>query len=173
MALHHTELHHTSGKHRGGDCACNQSLDNAPPALYMGRLWSRCQSACACKHSVTCVRLSAVNAQVMALLLGGWMALQGDISGQQLTSFVLYTEFVMSASLSVCDQWGGVMEAIGASERVIEYLDHPPAPQIQPGTVPDSFSGQVMPRSLRRNGKLLWPLELLCKARLGRRVPVM
>ena len=79
----------------------------------------------------------------MALLLGGWMALRGEISGQQLTSFVLYTEFVMSASLSVCDQWGGVMEAIGASERVIEYLDHPPAPQIQPGTVPAAFTGQV------------------------------
>ena len=37
----------------------------------------------------------------------------------------------------------GVMEAIGASERVMEYLDHPPAPQILPGIVPSSFSGRV------------------------------
>ena len=100
--------------------------------------------------------------QVMALLLGGWMALRGEISGQQLTSFVLYTEFVMSASLSVCDQWGGVMEAIGASERVIEYLDHPPAPQIQPGTVPSSFSGQVWARgSQGPTGARSWARECI------------
>ena len=35
--------------------------------------------------------LSKRQLQVMALTLGGFMALNGTISGQQLTSFVLYT----------------------------------------------------------------------------------
>ncbi len=37
------------------------------------------------------------------------MALAGRISAQQLTSFYLYTDFVVAASLSVCDQWGAIM----------------------------------------------------------------
>ena len=34
------------------------------------------------------------------------MALSGKITPEQLTTFVLYVEFVTAASLSVCDQWG-------------------------------------------------------------------
>ena len=44
--------------------------------------------------------------QVLSLLVGGGMALSGKISAEQLTTFVLYVEFVTAASLSVCDQWG-------------------------------------------------------------------
>lgn len=48
---------------------------------------------------------AAASAQVATLLVGGSMALKGVINAQQLTSFVMYVEFVTSASLSVCDQW--------------------------------------------------------------------
>jgi ABC-type multidrug transport system fused ATPase/permease subunit len=51
-----------------------------------------------------------------------------------------YTEFLASALLSVCDQWGPIMEAVGASERVISYLDAPPAAQISAGLIPDALS---------------------------------
>ena len=83
--------------------------------------------------------------QVATLLIGGRMALAGTINAQQLTSYVMYVEFVTAASLSVCDQWGPFMEALGASERVIGYLDLPPAPQVARGlTLPD-WSGKVRP----------------------------
>ena len=52
-------------------------------------------------------------------------------------------EFVTAASLSVCDQWGGIMESIGASERVMGYLDRPPAPQLSGGRVLPYFTGRV------------------------------
>lgn len=71
------------------------------------------------------------------------MALQGLINAEQLTSYVMYVEFVTSASLSVCDQWGPFMESLGASERVISYLDRPPAPQIAPGRILPHWSGKV------------------------------
>ena len=48
---------------------------------------------------------AAACAQVATLLVGGSMALKGVITAQQLTSFVMYVEFVTSASLAVCDQW--------------------------------------------------------------------
>ena len=44
--------------------------------------------------------------QVLSLMVGGGMALTGKITAEQLTTFVLYVEFVTAASLSVCDQWG-------------------------------------------------------------------
>ena len=71
------------------------------------------------------------------------MALDGAINAQQLTSYVMYVEFVTAASLSVCDQWGPFMEALGASERVIGYLDLSPAPQIASGAVLPDWSGRV------------------------------
>lgn len=81
--------------------------------------------------------------QVVTLLVGGSMALNGQVNPEQLTTFVLYVEFVTAASLSVCDQWGPLMEAIGASERVMYYLDKPPAPQIAAGRKLPSWSGKV------------------------------
>lgn len=42
-----------------------------------------------------------------------------------------------------------VQEALGASERVISYLDAPAAPQIAPGKPLPAFSGQVPIASLR------------------------
>ena len=76
------------------------------------------------------------------------MALEGAINAQQLTSYVMYVEFVTAASLSVCDQWGPFMEALGASERVIGYLDLPPAPQVAPGVTLPDWSGRVRRRPL-------------------------
>lgn len=84
-------------------------------------------------------------AQVLSLMVGGAMALGGRISPEQLTTFVLYVEFVTAASLSVCDQWGGIMESIGASERVMDYLDRGAAPQLSPGRTLPGFSGRVRP----------------------------
>ena len=85
------------------------------------------------------------------------MALASQVNPEQLTTFVLYVEFVTAASLSVCDQWGPLMEAIGASERVMYYLDKPSAAQIAAGRTLPSWSGKVCSASAR----LLWSkLEL-------------
>lgn len=54
-----------------------------------------------------------------------------------------YTEFIASALLSVCDQWGPIMEGAGASERILSYLDAEPAPQIARGVVPGVEAASV------------------------------
>jgi hypothetical protein len=43
---------------------------------------------------------------------------------------VLAVEFVTYASLSACDEVVEVMEAVGASERVLDLLEQPAAPQV-------------------------------------------
>lgn len=53
------------------------------------------------------------------------MALQGTISAQQLTAFVMYVEFVTSASLSVCDQWVGF-----AYQPILSPWTGPPESQV-------------------------------------------
>ncbi|KAL6780989.1 hypothetical protein ACKKBG_A09310 [Auxenochlorella protothecoides x Auxenochlorella symbiontica] len=78
-----------------------------------------------------------------ALLVGGSAALRGQISAQQLTSFMLYVELFASATLSVADQYGPIMESLGASERVMAYLGKPPAPQLAPGKVLDTVTGEI------------------------------
>ncbi|KFM26573.1 ABC transporter B family member 26, chloroplastic [Auxenochlorella protothecoides] len=78
-----------------------------------------------------------------ALLVGGSAALRGQISAQQLTSFMLYVELFASATLSVADQYGPIMESLGASERVMAYLGKPPAPELAPGKVLDTVTGEI------------------------------
>lgn len=81
--------------------------------------------------------------KILALLIGGLMVYQGSITPEQLTTFVLYVEFVTSSSVAVCDQYGAIMEAIGASERVLSYLEDPPSKQIGQGAVLPTVTGQV------------------------------
>lgn len=116
---------------------------------------------CADFQVVVAVLFNAM--QVLSLVIGGGMALQGTITAQQLTTFVLYVEFVTYASLNVCDQWGSIMESIGASERVMEFLDKPCAPQLAAGRILPDFSGTVSSfifKSPQFSRGLIWPCQL-------------
>ena len=44
--------------------------------------------------------------QVVALLLGCHLVLQGALTAEQLTNYIFYVEFVTYASLSACDEVG-------------------------------------------------------------------
>ncbi|CAM9963312.1 unnamed protein product, partial [Ectocarpus fasciculatus] len=57
------------------------------------------------------------------LLLGAGRVFDGRMTGQQLTTFVFYTQFVTSASFDVGDQ---IQEALGAGQKVFELLDREP-----------------------------------------------
>lgn len=51
--------------------------------------------------------------RLATLAVGGAMALGGAATAEQLTAFCFYSEFLASALLSVCDQWGPIMEVRG------------------------------------------------------------
>ena len=48
--------------------------------------------------------------RLATLVVGGSLALAGAVTAEQLTAFCFYAEFLASALLSVCDQWGPIME---------------------------------------------------------------
>ena len=52
------------------------------------------------------------------LALGGALAAAGVLPRTDLTAFVLYTEFISSASADVADQWTRVQEALGSASEV-------------------------------------------------------
>lgn len=54
----------------------------------------------------------------------------GQISAEQLTKFVLYSEWVVHSTWWVGDHWASLMQAIGASEKVFNLLDLPPSTQL-------------------------------------------
>jgi len=69
--------------------------------------------------------------RIFALFVGGLWTLNGTLTAEQLTTFILYVELVMGATGAVADQWAVVMESVGASERVLELAQLPPARQFQ------------------------------------------
>lgn len=85
------------------------------------------------------------SAKVVALLVGGLAISAGQASAAELTTFVLYVDKVISAALAVCEQWASVMEAVGASERVLQLLERPSCAQLSEGkTIPDEeLTGQI------------------------------
>ncbi|CAM6034214.1 unnamed protein product [Sphagnum compactum] len=68
--------------------------------------------------------------QVVALMMGGGFVMSGKITAEQLTKFILYSEWVVHSTWWVGDHWSSLMQAIGASEKVFQLLDLPPSKQL-------------------------------------------
>lgn len=68
--------------------------------------------------------------QVVALMIGGCHVLMGKISAEQLTKFVLYSEWVVHSTWWVGDHWASLMQSIGASEKVFELMELPHSKQL-------------------------------------------
>lgn len=82
--------------------------------------------------------------QVVALIIGGSYVLMGKISAEQLTKFVLYSEWVVHSTWWVGDHWASLMQSIGATEKVFELMDFPLSKQLttQGLQLPD-FKGKI------------------------------
>eukprot|EP00951_Prasinocladus_malaysianus_P012562 scaffold93719_cov38-Prasinocladus_malaysianus.AAC.1 len=65
--------------------------------------------------------------QVVTLACGGYAAFNGHITAEQLTSFVLYIEFVTAASIAVGEQYAAVMEVTSPDPvQSLLWLNRPP-----------------------------------------------
>ena len=108
--------------------------ESAEAARYghaLNRLRRVANRQAAAYFAVIAANASAYNlAKAVALAAAGGAALRGGLSAPALTAVLLYVDATASALLSLCDQFGAVMEALGAAERVVAYLDAPPAPQL-------------------------------------------
>lgn len=62
--------------------------------------------------------------------------MNGQINAEQLTKFILYSEWVVHSTWWVGDHWASLMQAIGASEKVFQLLDLPSSQQLTSGGTP-------------------------------------
>ncbi len=60
------------------------------------------------------------------LLLGGIKCLRGEITAEQLTTFLFYTQFVVESALASSEQVANINTAVGSSERVLMLLRRQP-----------------------------------------------
>ncbi|KAK4402739.1 ABC transporter B family member 26, chloroplastic [Sesamum angolense] len=61
--------------------------------------------------------------QVIAVLIGGMSILSGHITAEQLTKFILYSEWLIYSTWWVGDNLSSLMQSIGASEKVFNLVD--------------------------------------------------
>ncbi|KAK4429789.1 ABC transporter B family member 26, chloroplastic [Sesamum alatum] len=61
--------------------------------------------------------------QVIAVLIGGMSILSGHITAEQLTKFILYSEWLIYSTWWVGDNLSSLMQSIGASEKVFNLID--------------------------------------------------
>lgn len=63
------------------------------------------------------------------MLIGGMSILVGRITAEQLTKFILYSEWLIFSTWWVGDSLSSLMQSVGASEKVFKLMDLKPSDQ--------------------------------------------
>ncbi|XP_047330802.1 ABC transporter B family member 26, chloroplastic [Impatiens glandulifera] len=67
--------------------------------------------------------------QVIAVLIGGMSIKSGQITAEQLTKFILYSEWLIYSTWWIGDSLSSLMQSVGASEKVFQLMDLSPSRQ--------------------------------------------
>uniref|UniRef100_A0A6N2N3C4 ABC transporter B family member 26, chloroplastic n=1 Tax=Salix viminalis TaxID=40686 RepID=A0A6N2N3C4_SALVM len=86
--------------------------------------------------------------QVIAVLVGGTSILAGHITAEQLTKFILYSEWLIYSTWWVGDNLSSLMQSIGASEKNLKKGD---ACQLPPVSFDESVFSKLMIKDLEEN----------------------
>ncbi|XP_009775302.1 ABC transporter B family member 26, chloroplastic [Nicotiana tabacum] len=82
--------------------------------------------------------------QVIAVLVGGMSILAGHITAEQLTKFILYSEWLIYSTWWVGDNLSSLMQSIGASEKVFQLMDLRPSGQfVDKGAKLKGLAGRI------------------------------
>lgn len=81
----------------------------------------------------------------LTLFYGGKLVLSGEMSGGDLVSFMLYQMSLASAFNSIADVFSGIMEALGAADKVFNLMGRRPRIPLGGDYVPASgtFRGEI------------------------------
>lgn len=90
-----------------------------------------------------CTEILALTLDVVVLLYGGHLVLEGELSGGYLVSFILYQIQLTFYMEELGDIYTGLMEAVGASQKVFELIDRKPKIQNTGVVTPSEISGEV------------------------------
>lgn len=88
-------------------------------------------------------QLFSLSLVVSTLYYGGHLVVNELISGGNLVSFILYQMELGYALESISNVYSGLMQAIGASEKVFEYIDRKPQIPTSGYLAPDKLEGKL------------------------------
>ncbi|KFW87943.1 ATP-binding cassette sub-family B member 9, partial [Phalacrocorax carbo] len=91
----------------------------------------------------SCFQLTLLVVQVSILYYGGHLVISGQMTSGNLISFIIY-EFVLGDCMeSVGSVYSGLMQGVGAAEKVFEFIDRKPTMVNDGSLAPDHVDGKV------------------------------
>lgn len=87
--------------------------------------------------------ISELALQVAILFYGGHLVVTNQMSGGTLISFVIYELELGEALESISSVYTGLMQGVGAAEKVFEYIDRKPKHALNGQEAPETLEGQV------------------------------
>lgn len=90
-----------------------------------------------------CTEILGLTLDVVVLLYGGHLVLEGELSGGYLVSFILYQLQLSFYIDEIGEIYTGLMEAVGASQKVFELIDRKPKIENNGVITPNEVLGEV------------------------------
>ncbi|XP_074527015.1 ABC-type oligopeptide transporter ABCB9 isoform X2 [Halichoeres trimaculatus] len=104
-------------------------LNKKQALAYACYMWSSCISELALEVTILCY--------------GGHLVVSGQMSSSALISFFIYMLDLGESLENIASVYTGLMQGVGAAEKVFEYLDRKPKHLADGTEAPDTFSGLV------------------------------
>ncbi|KAF7687658.1 ATP-binding cassette sub-family B member 9 [Silurus meridionalis] len=105
------------------------ALNKKQAVAYACFMWSSC--------------ISELALQVAILFYGGHLVVTDQMSGGTLISFVIYELELGECLESIASVYTGLMQGVGAAEKVFEYIDRKPKHCLDGQVAPDMLQGLV------------------------------
>ncbi|XP_041855500.1 ATP-binding cassette sub-family B member 9 [Melanotaenia boesemani] len=109
--------------------------------LVMFQLNKKQALAYACYMWTSCMSDFAL--EIALLYYGGYLVVTGQMSSGTLISFVLYMLELVECLESIASVYTGLMQGVGAAEKVFEYLDRKPKHPAEGTEAPETCCGLV------------------------------
>ncbi|XP_051960517.1 ATP-binding cassette sub-family B member 9 [Xyrauchen texanus] len=87
--------------------------------------------------------VSELALQLAILFYGGHLVMTNQMSGGTLISFIIYELELGEALENISSVYTGLMQGVGAAEKVFEYIDRKPKHSLDGQEAPGTFEGQV------------------------------
>ncbi|XP_028313651.1 ABC-type oligopeptide transporter ABCB9 [Gouania willdenowi] len=109
--------------------------------LFMFQLNKKQALAYACYMWSSCI--SELALELAVLYYGGHLVVSGQLSSGSLISFFIYMLEMGECLSSIASVYTGLMQGVGAAEKVFEYLDRKPVHPADGTEAPETCSGLV------------------------------
>ncbi|XP_056603134.1 ATP-binding cassette sub-family B member 9 [Triplophysa dalaica] len=87
--------------------------------------------------------ISELALQIAILFYGGHLVVTNQMSGGTLISFIIYELELGEALENISSVYTGLMQGVGAAEKVFEYIDRKPKHVLDGQEAPEAFEGKV------------------------------